>query len=251
MIKKLVCRLVDRIHYAVHRSALKQEPVSAEVAEAVSAIHVVLSAMLARHERSDLTEALNQAIQYFGEERINFYTLIIGVLQGLASPGKNPRVMDIGTGFGGLLYMLSKRFPDWRLSGIEGKTHDAVVARCLCPSATIEVKSLWESNTSGDADIVLATEVLEHLVDPERAVGVLLSMAGKDGAVVLTVPDGRHDSMEAGEYYPGTRSYWGHINFWSPESWRIFVERHADGARAVTGCIGGDSLYAVLRRGVA
>lgn len=62
-------------------------------------------------------------------------------------------------------------------------------------------------------DFVLCTEVLEHLENPELAYQHLQQAVRPGGSLLIAVPNGRFD-----------RSGY-HINFWSPESWSIFIER--------------------------
>ncbi|WP_192576534.1 class I SAM-dependent methyltransferase, partial [Halomonas lysinitropha] len=63
-------------------------------------------------------------------------------------------------------------------------------------------------------DILVATEVLEHLEYPEVALDNLLSGLNYKGRLFITVPNGREDTFS------------GHIHFWSPESWRLFIKKN-------------------------
>lgn len=60
-------------------------------------------------------------------------------------------------------------------------------------------------------------EVLEHLEYPDRALQTLTGALRPGGTLLLTVPQGRID-----------RSRY-HINFWSPESWKLFIEAQIGG----------------------
>ena len=60
-------------------------------------------------------------------------------------------------------------------------------------------------------DLVVCTEVLEHLHEPERAVDVLRRLCAPGGRVALTVPDGAQDAWE------------GHVNFWDESDLRTFL----------------------------
>ena len=60
-------------------------------------------------------------------------------------------------------------------------------------------------------DIVLCTEVLEHLEHPEKALKNLLLSLKNKGKLIITVPDGRADYTSV------------HINFWSKESFKKFI----------------------------
>lgn len=65
-------------------------------------------------------------------------------------------------------------------------------------------------------DVIICTEVLEHLKNPEDAVHNLLSFIKISGKLIISVPDGRKDVFS------------GHIHFWSPESFQIFIEKCLD-----------------------
>jgi 2-polyprenyl-3-methyl-5-hydroxy-6-metoxy-1,4-benzoquinol methylase len=60
-------------------------------------------------------------------------------------------------------------------------------------------------------DIIICTEVLEHLEYPEESLKNMLLSLNNGGKLIISVPDGRKDT------------FFGHINFWSPESFKIFV----------------------------
>jgi 2-polyprenyl-3-methyl-5-hydroxy-6-metoxy-1,4-benzoquinol methylase len=53
--------------------------------------------------------------------------------------------------------------------------------------------------------------VIEHIIDPYSAVKNLHNALNDNGILVLTVPNGRRDTINE------------HINFWSPESWCGFL----------------------------
>jgi hypothetical protein len=78
--------------------------------------------------------------------------------------------------------------------------------------------------------------VLEHLLYPGKALLNLVSAIKPGGGLLITVPDGRKDT------------YSGHINFWSPESWQIFIQEGTEGLKVTTGNISGRNLYALISR---
>ena len=79
---------------------------------------------------------------------------------------------------------------------------------------TCMVKDIY--NLTDTFDFILCTEVIEHLEDPEAALKSMLNSLSDFGYLLITVPDGRLD-----------RSY-RHINFWSSESFSIFVKNIID-----------------------
>jgi 2-polyprenyl-3-methyl-5-hydroxy-6-metoxy-1,4-benzoquinol methylase len=86
-------------------------------------------------------------------------------------------------------------------------------------------------------DFVLCTEVLEHLLHPEIALNNIMNMLEENGKALITVPNGRTDT------------FGGHINFWSPESWNVFIKKNSAGFYSETGLIHNNSAnYAILTK---
>jgi trans-aconitate methyltransferase len=84
-------------------------------------------------------------------------------------------------------------------------------ARELFPSATWVVADLYSIAVKERFDLVLCTEVLEHLNEPRRAIDQLRGLCARGGRVAITVPDGAEDSWE------------GHVNFWDEAALRTFL----------------------------
>jgi hypothetical protein len=62
-------------------------------------------------------------------------------------------------------------------------------------------------------------------------------MLDDSGVALVTVPNGRLDTFD------------GHINFWSPESWEVFLKQMCDGFSIKTGLMENDlTNYAVITR---
>jgi 2-polyprenyl-3-methyl-5-hydroxy-6-metoxy-1,4-benzoquinol methylase len=120
-----------------------------------------------------------------------------------------------------------------RVVGIDHSEAGLRRARALLPSATWRVEDVYDLSLDGERfELVLCTEVLEHLHDPERVVRVLRSLCAPDGRVVVTVPDGARDSWE------------GHVNFWDENELRAFLTPH--GLRGIECIEGGNTLLAWL-----
>ena len=98
------------------------------------------------------------------------------------------RLIDIGCGVGKLLQKLRDAKPALKLTG----TDISPVAVELLQKQGFEglVAAFPEIPLPDSAfDIVLATEVLEHLSKPEEAVAEVVRLMTPEGCAVLTVPD--------------------------------------------------------------
>jgi len=115
----------------------------------------------------------------------------------------------------------------------------------MSPDASFRVQSLLD--VQEQFDIIFCTEVVEHMVDPKTAVKHMLSCLLPNGMLILSVPDGRQDRTEAGKKREDGSSYWGHINFWSPESWHLFLHDCIPHAEIRTGTVDDKTLYGVIK----
>jgi 2-polyprenyl-3-methyl-5-hydroxy-6-metoxy-1,4-benzoquinol methylase len=171
--------------------------------------------------------------EYLGPERVRFYEEVATVCARL----EPSRLIDVGCGTGDLLAAIVSRLP--AIEEVVGVDHtEAGLARLseLVPTAGRICGDLFEIDLpSRPFDLVVCTEVLEHLDRPDEALLILSGLCSEDGNVLITVPDGEQDSFE------------GHVNFWGEEAFRDLVSRY--GRADVTRIEGGRTLMALLRPG--
>ena len=147
--------------------------------------------------------------QYLGPERFEFYEELATIFAPLA-----PRsLIDVGCGTGHLLRFTVDRMavvPE-QIVGIDHSEAGIRRARELLPSATWMVADLYDAALRDQFDLVLCTEVLEHLHEPQRAVDELRRLCAPHGHIAITVPDGAQDDWK------------GHVNFWDESQLRAFL----------------------------
>ncbi len=146
---------------------------------------------------------------------------------------ENGKVADVGCGIGFLLHQLTAGMKMNKIDGYEFSTVAIQHGEQLFPEITFVPHDIYQPIQS-DYDLVLCTEVIEHLLFPDKA---LLNLAGmiKTGHLFITVPDGRKDTFN------------GHINFWSPESWDVFIHSVLPDSKHIKlGRIGTKYLYALI-----
>ena len=144
-------------------------------------------------------------------------------------------IIDVGCGLGHLLSYIIAAYEPNSISGTE--IDDSIVRSALqrLPGASIFVHNIEESGFDNTYDIVFCTEVLEHLYHPDKALFHMLEATRKNGIVFLTATDERMDTYE------------GHINFWSEESWKVFIEKYAENYDRKTGRMKSCYLYAIIK----
>lgn len=121
-------------------------------------------------------------------------------------------VADAGIGPGHALHELLRGSKPSHVTGFDFSRSALDEAQRLFPEADLQVRGIYD-DPIGRFDVVVCTEVLEHLERAHVALLTLRQMITDHGTLVLTVPDGRIDFSEK------------HVNFWSPESWGLFLRQ--------------------------
>ena len=180
-------------------------------------------------------EGLNEF--YSDEEAVeSFYDRLIDLLASQGVDYEQKRIADVGCGTGGLLKALKSRFQTRSLTGFEYSEKAIDLARSKVPGVEFCYFDIYEGS-SAQFDVIFCIEVLEHLLRPDAALRNVLGMLAESGTALVTVPNGRLDTFD------------GHINFWSPESWEVFLKQMCDGFSIKTGLMENDlTNYAVITR---
>lgn len=159
---------------------------------------------------------------YATPERIASYVETIILCENEGVPfSEGGKAIDVGCGTGHLLRELKKRHPAVAITGTDFSEESLAVSKQVNEGGEFSIMDVYDipSDRNGMYDFVICSEVLEHLLDPENALKGILGLAAKEAYIILTVPNGRIDT------------YGGHINFWSPESWQVFVNKNVDGTK--------------------
>ena len=100
-------------------------------------------------------------------------------------------------------------------------------AKAACPGVCFRVGSIYEIPKEQKYDLVVTSEVLEHMEDPERALGPLLGVCG--GYLLVTVPNEpiwRILNMARGKYWRRLGNTPGHVQHWNKKTLRkLILER--------------------------
>lgn len=147
---------------------------------------------------------------YLDATRKAFYTELLAYSTRHGVFEKAEAVADVGCGPGYLLKLISEKCNPKRLVGYDFSSEVLSVAKGIAPEAEFVQHDIY-AELHAQFDLLFCTETLEHLYYPHKALIRLLTAAP---TVVITVPNGRIDT------YPG------HINFWSLESWKLFMEEY-------------------------
>lgn len=128
------------------------------------------------------------------------------IILGLVRPLDFATVLDIGCGQGSLLLELCALYPGITVSGIDISDSALELARNKLPDGEFWNLDIRKQHLDRKFDLVLCSEVLEHLDEDVAALENIARMAG--GAVIISSVQGRMRSFEKGighvrNYDPG------------------------------------------------
>jgi 2-polyprenyl-3-methyl-5-hydroxy-6-metoxy-1,4-benzoquinol methylase len=149
-------------------------------------------------------------------------------------------VHEVGCGEGNLSIFLAKRYPQMRFRGSDFSHQVVDLARANAARENLHLdfraNSLYDLTPAADsADLVICCEVLEHLEDPERALGIIAKLARKN--LVLSVPREpiwRVLNMARGQYLTDFGNTPGHLQHWSKRKFLQMVSDYADVVKVLT-----------------
>lgn len=162
--------------------------------------------------------------EYNDARRLSFYTEVSAFIRKQCDDISERSLLDVGCGTGQLIAEILASVTPMKLSGCDFSSAAVAICQKRYPSGNFFRHDI-ELALDDTYDIVVCTEVLEHLQYPHKAVHNLTAAVKEKGVLFLTVPNGRLDySIE-------------HLNFWSPESWKVFLERECPEFGIVTGVL--------------
>ena len=136
-------------------------------------------------------------------------------------------VLEIGVGEGFLSGYLSEKFPEKRFTGLDLAESDVALCRAKFPRIDARVASAYDLGflEPGAHDLVMCCEVLEHLREPERALGEMARLRPK--RLLLSVPHEpffRLSNLARGKNVSRFGNDEDHVNHWGVGSFRKLVE---------------------------
>jgi SAM-dependent methyltransferase len=131
-------------------------------------------------------------------------------------------IVDLGCGSGTLLRLLAGHVPAARCAGLDVEPLALDLAKKALPAAEFHELDLADPEASvpeslrGKADVVVCSEVLEHLENPRIAVALGRTLLRDGGRMVVTVPSGTVTAFDRAI---------GHVRHYDLDSFEKILER--------------------------
>ncbi len=138
---------------------------------------------------------------------------------------KTGAILEAGCGEGEFTRFLYKKYgKSASLEAFDISRSCVAKAQKKCPNVSFRVGSIYEIPKGRSYDLVVASEVLEHMDDPALAVQSLLNVC--QGYLFLTVPNEplwRILNMARGKYLGRLGNTPGHVQHWNKRSFQKLV----------------------------
>lgn len=138
------------------------------------------------------------------------------------------KVLDAGCGEGYMLSFLNGHMGHWEVAGFDIEESLVFKAKEKIPSAFLSVRSIYESNfPDSEFDLVLSTEVLEHLQQPKEALKEISRITKR--WAILSVPNEplfALSCLAAGKNIRRFGNHKGHCNRWSAKAFTGLVSNY-------------------------
>lgn len=154
----------------------------------------------------------------------NFYSSLIS----LVKPLLPKTILDAGCGEGFTMDKLSKNGIGEKIEGIEYSKGVINLGKKLFPNLTFKDGSIYDMPYKGNSfDLVVCTEVLEHLEQPARALQEMLRVSKK--YLIVSVPN--EPLFMLGNFLRGKNlarlgNDTGHINHWNIFSLKKYLTQN-------------------------
>lgn len=114
----------------------------------------------------------------------NFYQTLIKIIK----PLKAEAILDVGCGEGFSLNKLHENNIGEKLEGIDNSKEAFLIGKKLFPHLSLKQGSIYNLPYTDNAfDLILSTEVLEHLDNPEKALHEIIRVSKK--YAIISVPN--------------------------------------------------------------
>lgn len=169
-----------------------------------------------------LKHASQNPIQQFLIE--NFYRS----LRGLASSIKPNRILDVGCGEGTTIVKLKQAKIGKILEGIDNSEDALRIGKSLYQGINIKSGDIYKLPYKDSSfDLLICTEVLEHLKNPRKALAELRRVSSK--YVLLSVPNEPFfllANLLRGKYLRTLGNHPEHVSHWTNPNFKIFLRRN-------------------------
>ena len=154
----------------------------------------------------------------------NFNKTLISIIK----PTKVEKILDVGCGEGFVLVTLARNKIGKSYEGIDNSKTALKLGKKMYPNLNLELGSIYELPYKDNSfDLLICTEVLEHLSEPEKALAELRRVTKK--YLAISVPNEPFFIMAnllRGKYLRHFGNHPEHINHWTNPGFKSLLRKN-------------------------
>ena len=154
----------------------------------------------------------------------NFYRELVRMTKSVKPQG----ILDVGCGEGFTLIKLKQAKIGQTYEGIDYSSDALKLGKKLYPKLNIKKGDIYHLPYKNNAlDMIICTEVLEHLEYPEKALREIMRVAKKH--MVISVPNEPFfilSNLLRGKYLKTFGNHPEHINHWTSQAFKKFLRKN-------------------------
>jgi len=146
-------------------------------------------------------------------------------------PQKTLTLLDSGCGAGNVVAFFKKKFPEWKIYGIDVSNDAINAAKAQFKNITfIKTPAHKLPHKSGTVDVVTALDSLEHYDNLDKVLDEIHRVLNDRGVLYVSIPLEKQFPTLYGVLYSlgwrGKKHYSGHVNFFTEKELRQRIESH-------------------------
>ncbi len=149
------------------------------------------------------------------------------VLMDLVKPLKPSKILDVGCGEGFTIVTFARNKIGKKYEGIDNSKTAINLGKKMYPDLAIKIGDIYNMDYKDNTfDLLLCTEVLEHLEDPKKALAELRRVTGK--YLAISVPNEPFfilANLLRGKYLKSLGNHPEHINHWTLPGFKKFLRK--------------------------
>ena len=154
----------------------------------------------------------------------NFNKALINLIR----PTKSAKILDVGCGEGFVLVTLARNKIGKAYEGIDNSKEAIRLGKKMYPTLNIKIADIYDLPYKDNSfDLLICTEVLEHLEDPKKALSELRRVTKK--YLAISVPNEPFFIMAnfiRGKYLRHFGNHPEHINHWTFPGFKKFLRKN-------------------------
>jgi 2-polyprenyl-3-methyl-5-hydroxy-6-metoxy-1,4-benzoquinol methylase len=142
------------------------------------------------NDKLELTSAVPRAQRGYAYSYRRRREVTLDLVQEIAQPGA--AILDVGAAQGNFTLSLAERGYRVTWNDLRAELADYVRLKCVFGDVRYRPGEIHQLPPSEEYDVVLATEIIEHVAHPDKFLKKIAAFAKPDGFVVLTTPNGAY-----------------------------------------------------------